>query len=69
MPGEMCADAQTVHGGPESARKEVNDMPVILDVASFQKSLATLPISTYEPGEMVIAAGATTGKLLLLRKV
>ena len=68
MPGEMCANAQTVHGGPESARKEVNDMPLIPDVASFQKSLATLPISTYEPGEMVIAAGATTGKLLLLRQ-
>ena len=27
-----------------------------------------LPISRYEPGEMVIAAGATTGKLLLLRQ-
>src|SRR5215213_2154768 len=64
----MCANAQTVHGGPERARKEVNDMPLIPDVASFQKSLATLPISTYEPGEMVIAAGATTGKLLLLRQ-
>ena len=68
MPGEMCANAQTVHGGPERARKEVNDMPLIPDVASFQKSVATLPISTYEPGEMVIAAGATTGKLLLLRQ-
>jgi CRP/FNR family transcriptional regulator, cyclic AMP receptor protein len=28
-----------------------------------------LPISTYEPGETVIAAGAITGKLLLLRVV
>ncbi len=27
-----------------------------------------LPVSRYEPGEMVIAAGATTGKLLLLRQ-
>ena len=27
-----------------------------------------LPVSTYEPGEMVIAAGETTGKLLFLRQ-
>jgi CRP/FNR family transcriptional regulator, cyclic AMP receptor protein len=43
-------------------------MPIIPDAATFQKSLAMLPISTYEPGEMVIAAGATTGRLLLLRQ-
>src|SRR3954453_6734610 len=43
-------------------------MPIIPNAATFQKSLAMLPISTYEPGEMVIAAGATTGKLLLLRQ-
>ena len=43
-------------------------MPLIPDAATFQESLAMLPISTYEPGETVIAAGATTGKLLLLRK-
>src|SRR5215213_7270487 len=43
-------------------------MPLIPDAATIQKSLAMLPISTYEPGEMVIAAGATTGRLLLLRQ-
>jgi CRP/FNR family transcriptional regulator, cyclic AMP receptor protein len=43
-------------------------MPLIPDAATIQKSLAILPISTYEPGEMVIAAGATTGRLLLLRQ-
>src|SRR5215213_2145187 len=43
-------------------------MPIIPDAATFQKSLAMLPISTYEPGEMIIAAGATTGQLLLLRQ-
>ena len=43
-------------------------MPRIPDVATIQKSLAMLPISTYEPGEMVIAAGATTGQLLVLRQ-
>ena len=49
-------------------RKGVKDMPLIPDAATIQKSLAMLPISTYEPGEMVIAAGATTGQLLLLRQ-
>ena len=34
----------------------------------FRKVVAMLPVSRYEPGEMVIAAGATTGKLLLLRQ-
>ena len=43
-------------------------MPLIPDAATIQKSLAMLPVSTYEPGEMVIAAGATTGKLLFLRQ-
>jgi CRP/FNR family transcriptional regulator, cyclic AMP receptor protein len=43
-------------------------MALIPDAAKIQKSLAMLPISTYEAGEMVIAAGATTGKLLLLRQ-
>jgi CRP-like cAMP-binding protein len=42
-------------------------MPLIPDAATLQKRLAMLPISTYEPGQTVIAAGATTGKLLLLR--
>ena len=43
-------------------------MQLIPDAATIQKSLAMLPISTYEPGEMVIGAGATTGQLLLLRQ-
>src|SRR5438876_795343 len=38
------------------------------DAAVIRKSLAMLPVSTYEPGEMVITAGETTGKLLLLRQ-
>jgi CRP/FNR family cyclic AMP-dependent transcriptional regulator len=42
-------------------------MPLIPDAATFQKSLAMLPVATYEPGQMVIATGATTGKLMLLK--
>ena len=43
-------------------------MALIPDAATLQKRLAMLPTATYEPGEMVIAAGETTGKLLLLRQ-
>ena len=43
-------------------------MPLIQGAGTFQKILAAVPISTYGPGEMVIAAGATTGKLLILRQ-
>jgi len=43
-------------------------MPLIPDVAAFQKSLAALPVSTYQPGEIVLAAGSTTGRLLVLRQ-
>jgi CRP/FNR family transcriptional regulator, cyclic AMP receptor protein len=43
-------------------------MPLIPDAATLQKHLALLPTATYQPGEMVIAAGTTTGKLLLLRQ-
>src|SRR5688572_27201689 len=43
-------------------------MPLIPDAATLQRHLAMLPTATYQPGEMVIAAGTTTGKLLLLRQ-
>src|SRR4029077_19720328 len=38
------------------------------DAATIRKSLAMLPVSTYEAGEMVITAGERTGKLLFLRQ-
>src|SRR5258707_49882 len=41
---------------------------LVPDAATIQKRLAMLPVSTYEPGETVIAAGEATGKLLLLRR-
>ena len=43
-------------------------MPLILDKAAFQNSLASLPLETYQPGETVIANGSTTGRLLILKK-
>jgi CRP/FNR family cyclic AMP-dependent transcriptional regulator len=43
------------------------DMAFITDLAEFKKSLASLPVSTFEPGQTVLAAGSTTGQLFILR--
>jgi CRP/FNR family cyclic AMP-dependent transcriptional regulator len=43
-------------------------MALISDLAAFKKSLDSLPILTFEPGESVLAAGSTTGQLLILRR-
>ena len=43
-------------------------MTLVPDIAVFQKSLATLPIATYQPGETVLTAGSRTGLLLILKK-
>jgi CRP/FNR family cyclic AMP-dependent transcriptional regulator len=42
-------------------------MPLILDPAAFQTSLAALPVATYQVGETVLAAGTTSGRLLVLK--
>jgi CRP/FNR family cyclic AMP-dependent transcriptional regulator len=36
--------------------------------ASFQKCLAALPLTSYQAGETVLAAGSRTDQLLILRK-
>ncbi len=41
---------------------------MLSDTAVFQKSLAALPLKIYQAGETVLAAGSTTGQLLILRK-
>jgi CRP/FNR family transcriptional regulator, cyclic AMP receptor protein len=43
-------------------------MSLILNKATFQNSLATLPLVTYQSGETVIADGSRTGRLLILSK-
>ncbi|MGE4250100.1 MAG: cyclic nucleotide-binding domain-containing protein [Parvibaculaceae bacterium] len=43
-------------------------MAFIPDLAAFQKSLASLPVSTFEPGQTVLAAGSATGQLFILRQ-
>ena len=42
-------------------------MPRILDPAAFQTRLAALPLATYQVGETVLAAGTTSGRLLVLK--
>ena len=39
-----------------------------IDAAGFQKSLAALPLTIYQSGEMVLAEGSRTDRLLILRK-
>jgi CRP/FNR family cyclic AMP-dependent transcriptional regulator len=43
-------------------------MAFIPDLAAFKKSLTSLPVSTFEPGETVLASGSTTGQLFILRQ-
>jgi CRP-like cAMP-binding protein len=43
-------------------------MSLILNKTTFQNSLATLPLVTYQAGETVIADGSKTGRLLILSK-
>jgi hypothetical protein len=42
-------------------------MSLIPDVTEYQTRLAGLPILEYQPGESVLSAGSTTGKLFILK--
>ena len=42
-------------------------MLLIPDAAALQKSLAALPLASYQAGETVLAAGSRTGRLLFLK--
>ena len=43
-------------------------MPLIPDMAVFQRKLATLPLETYPAGDTVLSAASTTGRLLILKE-
>src|SRR5262245_60197304 len=43
-------------------------MTFIPDLAAFRESIASLPVSTFEPGEYVLTAGSRTGQLFILRQ-
>ena len=42
-------------------------IPLISDIARFQRKLASFPLATYQAGECVLAAGSSTGRLLILK--
>src|SRR6516225_12371476 len=53
----------------ENSDKAIEDVtPLIRDRAIFPKSVAALPVVTYQDGETVIAEGSRTGRLLILAK-
>ena len=39
-----------------------------MPVTAVHELFATLPLATYQAGETVLAAGTTTGRLLILKK-
>ena len=43
-------------------------MSLIPEPTVFQQRLAALPLAAYQAGETVLAAGSTTGRLLILRE-
>jgi hypothetical protein len=43
-------------------------MPLIPNIAVFQRKLAGFPIAAYQAGETVLTAASRTGRLLILRK-
>jgi CRP/FNR family transcriptional regulator, cyclic AMP receptor protein len=45
-----------------------DDMAMISDLTAFKKSLDSLPVSTFEPGESVLTAGSTTRQLYILKQ-
>ena len=47
--------------------RQIPKMPLITNTAVL-KVFATLPLATYQAGETVLAAGTTTGRLLILRR-
>lgn len=42
-------------------------MPLIPNIAVFQRKLASFPIAAYQAGETVLAAASTSGRLLILK--
>jgi CRP/FNR family cyclic AMP-dependent transcriptional regulator len=50
------------------AKGRTREMPLIPDAEAFRSSLASLPVASFQSGETVVAAGSTTGRLLILRQ-
>src|SRR5262245_12461196 len=52
----------------ESRLGGIKKMPRIPDADEFHAGLTRLPVLTVHPGEMVLTAGSSTGRLLVLKK-
>src|SRR5438067_10734040 len=59
---QQAARCPATNGGPNVS------MPLIPDMAVFQRKLASFPLVTYEAGETVLSAASTTGRLLILKE-
>jgi|RhiMetdeSRZDD1v2_1073273.scaffolds.fasta_scaffold879147_1 CRP-like cAMP-binding protein len=53
---------------PFPSDERLKTMPRIPDADEFRNGLSRLPVLTFQPGETVLAAGSTTGRLLVLRQ-
>ena len=60
---ELARRAQERAANPPSQK-----MPPLPDADDFRNGLTRLPVVVYQPGEMVLTAGSTTGRLLVLRQ-
>ena len=43
-------------------------IPLIPDIALFQRKLAGFPLATYQADECVLTAGSKTGRLLIVKE-
>src|SRR6266480_1756590 len=70
--GHRLMKQQTAVGFRVAARKDDGGpnmpMPLIPDMAVFQRKFATLPLATYQAGDTVLSAASTTGRLLILKE-
>lgn len=62
-PSQYDAQLMRKHNNGRAKR-----MPRIPNADEFRNDLARLPILTFHPGEIVLAAGSTTGRILVLRQ-
>ena len=59
---------EAVGFAPVDKIEKVKPMPHIPDAGEFRNGLARLPVLQFQPGEIILAAGSTTGRLLVLRQ-
>jgi CRP/FNR family cyclic AMP-dependent transcriptional regulator len=63
---DFKVQAKTSKAGTRNGAARIA-MPLIPNIALFQRKLGGFPIATYQAGETVIAGASTSGRLLILR--